>query len=439
MKMLLLCYCCLLASITIGSVVGSLSVTELTSGTSAFVRVKTEPSFNFYQLNTDTASGSKTTCTISSIQVVNLILAIRYGDLPDAFGTADCVSDTSGSAVGSNSETCEATAASDSRAYVQVVADDASTSNAENALDILCTTTAPTSTSEPDTGGGACFSGDMTVRVRDREWPVKMKDLQVGDWVLQTQQTTHENDEYEYEYQPIYAMAHVEEDAVMEYLEIETEHAPKPLVVSRDHLVFLEGTKHPVAAQNLAVGDSLFLMDTTTIHNNATTTTTTTRITNIGTTYRRGKYAPLTPDGTIVVNGIVASTYVAILGKDMMELQQHYRIMSWHTFIHVLYMAPIRMACVHHGRVCPDYLFARDPATGYAKFVAAGFQMAEWVHRQNMPVQLFLLILTMVVLGPLALLEQMGLFRILSCISAATIMRGTRRLKKNRGTKQTTK
>ncbi|CAB9499043.1 Desert hedgehog protein [Seminavis robusta] len=393
---------CLVLACAVGSVLGSLGVTQITSGTDEFVRVKTEPSFNFYQMNIDTASGSKTTCTISSIQTVNLILAIRYGALPDAFGTAgtdyDCTANVNAATIGSNSETCEATAASDARAYIQVVADDTSTSNAENAMDIRCDTTAPSATDTTTGGGGECFSGDMTVRVQHQGTPVKMKDIKVGDWVQ-----TNSRDKY----QPIYAMAHVQENVAMEYLEIETEDTDKPLVISRDHLIFVDkGTPHPVAARNLAVGDSLLTTTATTIHSNATTTST--KITHIGTTYQLGKYAPLTPDGTLVVNGIVTSTYVSILGTDSMELQQRYPIMSWHTFIHVFYMAPIRMACHHTDwqGVCHQYLTVRDPTTGYAKFVAVGFQFAQWVHRQTMAMQLVLLVLTMMVLGPMALVEQ---------------------------------
>ncbi|CAB9528541.1 HintC [Seminavis robusta] len=414
----------------------AVTFTEIANGVDEFVRVRTEPRFNFFMLNVDTAAGSSTTCTVSSINTVDLILAIRYGNLPDAFGTAgtdyDCMANVNAATIGSNSETCAASTTSTARAFIQVIADDISTTATDNAMDIRCDTTtnaptpAPVEPAQPAPTPGACFSSDMTVLVRNKG-RVSMKELQVGDLV----QTIHPQT-----FQPIYAMAHVQKDAIMEYLEIETmdDHAStSKLEISGDHLLFVQGKENPVAAKSLVVGDALIRVpemimmkqDTTTIpttshhtvQNTTLTraTTTTARVTNIETVYRQGMYAPITPDGTIVVNGILTSTYVSILGNnEYMQLQQQYTIMSWQTFIHVFYMAPIRLACLHYNYhatrgICHNYLTVIDTTmmdTGYAKFASVGFQLAEWANRQNLAVQMLLLVWTMAVLAPMALWEQ---------------------------------
>merc|ERR1711920_1058180 len=68
-------------------------------------------------------------------------------------------------------------------------------------------------------------------------------------------------------------------------------------------MVYLPLSKKFVPAQDVQVGDALLLLGETSV--------TTTRIHSIRTVSRRGAFAPFTKSGTIVVNGVVASNYIA--------------------------------------------------------------------------------------------------------------------------------
>lgn len=81
------------------------------------------------------------------------------------------------------------------------------------------------------------------------------------------------------------------------FAELYTAHAKnQPLEVTPVHLVYLHGRSDPVAAGTIKVGDSL--VD---LHGAPQ------QVTKIRVATRRGFYGPLTEDGTIVVNNMVAS------------------------------------------------------------------------------------------------------------------------------------
>jgi Hint module len=64
-------------------------------------------------------------------------------------------------------------------------------------------------------------------------------------------------------------------------------------------------------------------------------------VTSVSQGYSRGLFAPFTFSGDIVVNGVLASNYVAFLGKSAID----------HHSINHAYLAPIRMRC----RLDPEY------------------------------------------------------------------------------------
>jgi len=165
----------------------------------------------------------------------------------------------------------------------------------------------------------ACFSGTTTVRVRDIG-PLPLSDLRVGDHV----QTAGG------EYHEVYAFGHHDELASALYLEISTANGTA-LEVSPKHLVFLQDSTHPVAARDVRVGDWLrsILSQEKGL-----------RVASIEEVERTGVYAPLTTDGTLLVNGIAASSYVALD-----EFEMHPWMQSRMASLSHLALAPFRLFC----------------------------------------------------------------------------------------------
>jgi hypothetical protein len=104
----------------------------------------------------------------------------------------------------------------------------------------------------------------------------------------------------------VYAFAVREPEQETEFLQIFTnqkQHAP--LEITPLHLVYKEGHAHPVQASTIKPGDVLYG------ENDARLT-----VQNVKSVVRTdGAYAPLTPSGKIMVDGIKASTYASLQKK----------------------------------------------------------------------------------------------------------------------------
>ena len=132
--------------------------------------------------------------------------------------------------------------------------------------------------------------------------PRKMEDLKVGDKVLTDGGSCKE----------VYTMNHWDTEMQTEYLQIHTKpididdgsipstssNNSGPIELTGNHLIFLHGQSYPIVASKVVIGD--ILKD---VNGNPMI------VVDIETIVRDGLYAPFTTDGTIVVNGIVASTY----------------------------------------------------------------------------------------------------------------------------------
>merc|ERR1719238_307381 len=140
-----------------------------------------------------------------------------------------------------------------------------------------------------------CFPETATVEVLNRG-VVPMKDLRAGDYVV-TGNTKKP-------YQLMYEFGHLETGKSFDYYQIHTEGKLRPLEISGEHLLYASNKGGPVRADSIRVGDVLHAK-----HNTLVT------VTNIEKVVSKGLYAPLTMDGTIVVDGIVASSYVDIHPK----------------------------------------------------------------------------------------------------------------------------
>jgi len=151
-----------------------------------------------------------------------------------------------------------------------------------------------------------CFSEDMNVEVLGRDGPasISIKDLQVGDMVKSTSG-----------YQPVYSFGHRHEMKITDFVQLHTDSDYPPLELTKEHFVFVDETSYlfgfwpqqkAVRADAVKVGDVLLLSGSSSKFSEKAT------VTAIDTVTKPGAYMPLTPDGTIIVNGIQASAYVSI-------------------------------------------------------------------------------------------------------------------------------
>ena len=260
-----------------------------------------------------------TTCEVRCEAGTNVRLAIRYGEVPSTIGggTID-----GGATTGSFDCTDSGTLDTNVDGRVELENDGERqdtlgfriTADDYTDLRVLCTCSQSYS---PVGGFSFCFSKDATAEV-EGSGPVAMQDLQVGDRVLTGSG----------KYQPIYSFGHYSEDRAADFLQIYTKGNKQALEMSGNHLLFKDG--QAVRADSIQVGDVL---------SNG-------QVTKIGSQFKQGLYMPLTEEGTIVVNGVVASSYVSItdqapssVKKSMAFLGNEQNLLHW-------WLSPYRMMCL---------------------------------------------------------------------------------------------
>jgi len=215
--------------------------------------------------------------------------------------------------------------------------------------------------------GLGCFSEDTTVQVEHQNVPVLMKDLKVGDRVLTT----------DHEYAPVYTFGHRLPAKKDVFVQVDTVNPEANLQMTGEHLVFVEGKSDPVRADSIQPGDIL-----------QTTEDSGARVVATFLLIREGLYAPITTKGTLVVDGIAASSYVSLQdhASEKVELNG-FTLMSQHKFVHMS-LSPLRMACLGiSSRFCqhdetttgmPSYISATLAVQQYSEGHHIYVQMAVW-------------------------------------------------------------
>ena len=230
-----------------------------------------------------------------------------------------------------------------------------------------------------DDGGFRCFSGHATVQVEHQDAPVSMKDLRVGDKIL----TSKDGQVYE----PVYTFGHRHETLDTQYLSIHTADT-RPLEITGEHLVYVEGRASPVRADTVKVGDALVRgQDETSV------------VQRIQLVNRKGLYAPLTRSGTIVVDGVLASVYADTRPKASTAFQA---ALSDANVIHVMF-SPMRFACMGmpDSRLCSEH----DEATGFQGYVSFMLDCLTWWEQLPVVFQYVVLFLVLTLTAMLRALE----------------------------------
>jgi hypothetical protein len=172
-----------------------------------------------------------------------------------------------------------------------------------------------------------CFSSVSTVEVENKGTTL-IKDIKVGEKVL-----TGSN-----EYKPVYTVDHQNPRKPTNFVQIHSTGNDSPLEMTASHLIYIHGQQDPIPASAVEVGHEL-----------QTVNGFPSIVTKISTIKRIGLWNPITTDGTIVVDGVVASTYNVPFKHNNNEGAYvevgGLNLVSHHNFLHLL-MAPYRAMCL---------------------------------------------------------------------------------------------
>lgn len=219
-----------------------------------------------------------------------------------------------------------------------------------------------------------CFSGETSVVVKDKG-TMLMKDLQLGDKIL-----VGEADKYE----TVYSFGHRHETVEATFLQF----LPSNLEMSRDHMLKINGRYVPASA--VQVGDEL-----------ETATGELIAVSSIKNVVRPGAYAPFTLSGTIIVNNVKASAYIAFQDSDRLLVG------GWSTPITYQWLAhasqgPHRL-WVHLFGVTLEEEYSDE---GLSSWIEAPHQIGELFLEQNPIIMMILLVPVVVCLLVVSVIEQ---------------------------------
>lgn len=166
-----------------------------------------------------------------------------------------------------------------------------------------------------------CFSGMATVETLDGV--VNMKDLKVGDKVKIGQSTFDE----------VYMFGHHAPQEKARFVAVHTssKSTTRPLELSRDHMIFM-ADGNAVPAGILKKGDEILL-------GNGQTT----KITKVTQINSEGVFAPFTRSGKIVVNNVLASSYVTLQRDSGFVTMGAIKTPITHQAVSHTFMTPLRI------------------------------------------------------------------------------------------------
>lgn len=225
-----------------------------------------------------------------------------------------------------------------------------------------------------------------------------MKDLQVNDQVF-----TGDN------YEPVYAFGHLDTETSTKFLQITTNQI-SPLELTASHMVFVTGKDYPVQAGSIKVGDALQGADASSGL----------KVKKIKTVERAGLYAPLTPSGTLLVDGILASSYIALQDSHdtYLKIGGGWLQVAHSAFVH-FYLTPFRLTCMGVSTgLCQVYT-----ENGIPPYIDYGMKLVQWADQQHVAVQALMLGVTLPIVLPLAALESVfGAFTVIPLLAALSAM-----------------
>jgi len=229
-------------------------------------------------------------------------------------------------------------------------------------------------------GGVFCFPGTAQVTVQDKG-VIAMNALALGDAVLTDQNT----------YERVYSFGHA--DAKLwsdDYVQLRTAASGNTVELSRDHMVFVEGGR-ALPAAHIKVGDALVLasgsVDT---------------VESVRRVARQGAFAPFTPSGTIVVNGVKASSFVAFQESEVLQFGGFSTGLTYQ-WIGQTFEFPHRVWCTYVSD-CMEEQYVN----GVSTWVALPHRMTLWFVDQGVMMQMLLSLPILMVFGLLGMIHTMA-------------------------------
>jgi hypothetical protein len=226
---------------------------------------------------------------------------------------------------------------------------------------------------------GFCFSGESIVQVKNKG-DTRIDELHLGDHILVDQTGTFE---------PIYSFGHRSETQLAQFLRL----YPSMLEVSSDHMVFVVN-KGAIPASMVQVGDKLVGGDA---------------VSSITKVSRRGIFAPFTPSGTLVVNGVVASSYVSFQDSDVLLIGSLATPLRYQWLAHA-FQVPHKIWCYHRAQCEKE----KSTERGVSTWVQIPLSCAHWILAQRPIVMVTFLVPAVFLLTILALVDVMLLHPFLS-------------------------
>ena len=153
-----------------------------------------------------------------------------------------------------------------------------------------------------------CFPSRSLVIVKGLDEPKLMQDLAVGDEVLAL-----DAEKNELVFSPVYMFGHRNPNRSSTYLEIRTPEGN--IFISEKHLIFKEdnsGAIKAVLAEEINPGDKIFRTGPSTLASSI--------VNEVRKVECQGVYAPFTVNGTIVVDGTLASCYAHVKRVNILNL-----------------------------------------------------------------------------------------------------------------------
>lgn len=207
-------------------------------------------------------------------------------------------------------------------------------------------TPAPASTATP-TGGFGCFPGDAFVQEKSKGM-VQMKSLELGDQVLVSRGR----------FETIYSFGHKDAEISMDFIRLRT--STLDLETTKEHMLFVADGR-VIPASMVKVGDKLVLAN-----NQAEV------VLSTSATIRKGAFAPFTPSGSIVVNGVKASTFIALQETEHLTISGVSTHLSYHRLAHI-FESPHRLWCSINSCDSETYI------EGISTWVYHPHKVARWL------------------------------------------------------------
>jgi len=231
----------------------------------------------------------------------------------------------------------------------------------------------PPDTSEPGLGA-FCFSGRSVVDVKDKG-QIAVESLRIGDWVRAR----------DGRFALVYSFGHFQPNANTDYLQIlsESMDTKSPLEISAEHLIYVAQHHHRASTQGkkLVPAGTIQIGDFLLTENGSLSP-----VVSIRTVQRVGAYSPLTESGNLLVNGVLASSYVS-RGWVMESTGVSGETLHW---LQHGAVTPYRMFCYLSGRCKREHY---DRSTGFSAFDQFWYQLEEWQLRQRRWIRTILLFL----------------------------------------------